>query len=176
MVVAKLLLALALGLSLVATDAAARCRSCALGSEPGCVPKGGILIFNSVAPNEPAFWTLFASKRRPPGILDGRLTVWARVVDPGVPGFPGEVRDAVYFGKSARFRGVVLANRIHAVASYRDGSSCDFAVTIDFGLGGENPNAFVCRDPAGNVVAQGGIDLQGIRLRGCRRPSSQLER
>jgi hypothetical protein len=171
-VVGLLLVALTFELSVVATEVAARCRPCTLGT-PQCAPKGGILLFNSVPPNVPAYWSLFANRRRPVGRLVGRLKVRSDVVDPGVPGFPGELRDDVYFGESGRFRGTARDDQIEAVASYPDGSSCDFAVTIAFGLGGANPNTFVCRDPAGNVVAQGGVDVQGIRLRGCRRPSGQ---
>jgi hypothetical protein len=116
---------------------------------------------------------LRASRHRPLGRLDGRLEVRSDVADPGVPGFPGELRDGFYFGEPGRFRGSVRENRLQGVASYPDGSRCHFAVTIAFGLGGAELNAFVCNDPAGDLVAWGGVDLQGIRLRGCRRPSGQ---
>jgi hypothetical protein len=170
MVAVRLLLAaIAVHLTLAA-DANARCQPCTVG-ESGCVPKGGILVFASVRPNVPVGWTMFASHRRPLGRLRGRLDAWSDAVDPGVPGFPGQARDDVYRGRSARFRGTADAARVQGVATYADGSTCDFATALGFGLGGATPNAFVCRDATGVVVAQGAVDLQGIRLRGCRPPA-----
>jgi hypothetical protein len=173
---AKLTLAaVAFELSLIGTVVAAGCEPCTLampfGTGPRCVPNGGILVFNSVPPNVPAYWTLFAdthgilSLRR----LDGRLEVHADVVDPGVPGFPGELRDGVYFGDSAQLTGTVRRNKVRVLATYPDGSQCNFRLTLAFGLGRARPNAFVCRNAAGEVIADGGVDLQGVRLQGCRR-------
>jgi hypothetical protein len=154
----------------LAGDANARCPPCTVG-ESECVPKGGILVFASVRPNEFVSWTMFASHRRPLGRLRGRLKVWSETIDPGVPGFPGQARDDIYRGRSARFRGSADADRVQGVATYPDGSTCDFAMTLEFGLGGTTPNAFMCRDANGVVVAQGAVDLQLIRLRGCRPPT-----
>jgi hypothetical protein len=169
-----LLAALVLELSLAFTAEAARCRPCAFSGAatdtPRCVTNGGILLFNSVPPNVPAYWTLFANARgrRTLGRLVGRLRVRSDVVDPGVPGFPGELRDGFYFGETARFDGSVEDDHVQAVASYDDGSSCEFALTLGFEVVPED-NSFVCRDPADNVVAQGAVDVQGIRLRGCKK-------
>ena len=170
MVAARLLLAaIAVHLTL-AGDANARCRPCPLG-ESECLPRGGILVFTSVRPNVLVSWTMFARHRRPLGRLRGRLDVWSEAVDPGVPGFPGRARDGIYRGRSARFRGTVDADRVQGTATYTDGSTCDFAMTLGFGLGGATPNAFVCRDATGVVVAQGALNLQVIRLLGCRLPA-----
>lgn len=170
-----LLAALVLDLSFASTAESARCRPCAFSgaaTDTRCVTNGGILLFNSVPPNVPAYWTLFANARgrRTLGRLVGRLRVWSDAGDPGVPGFPGELRDGLYFGETARFDGSIEGDRVQAVASYDDGSTCEFALTVGFDVLPET-NSFVCRDPAGTVVAQGAVDVQGIRLKGCKQPS-----
>jgi hypothetical protein len=101
--------------------------------------------------------------------LEGELDVWSDVVDPGVPGFPGQLEGEVYRGASAQFAGVVRRDRVRAIATYPDGSTCTFRLKLAFGLGQRRPNRFVCNSPAGEVIAEGRVDLQGIRLRGCRR-------
>jgi hypothetical protein len=167
-----LLAALVLLPALGMPSLAGRCDGCVYTVPPAavrCVPNGGILVFNSVPPNVPAYWTLFAepdgarSLRR----LDGRLEVFADVEDPGVPGFPGTFDGTVYVGESARFRGVVRRERVRGVAEYADGRRCTFRMRLAFGLGGPRPNAFSCRDAEGRVLAEGALDLQGIRLFGC---------
>jgi hypothetical protein len=169
-----LIAAVTLDLGFASSAASARCRPCgfsgAATDTPRCVPNGGLLLFNSVSPNVPAYWVLRADTRgrRTLGRLVGRLEVWSDAIDPGVPGFPGELRDDVYFGDSAALNGSIQGDRIQIGASYDDGSTCEFALTLGFHVAPER-NSFVCRDPAGDVVAQGAVDLQGIRLRGCRR-------
>jgi hypothetical protein len=174
MVAVRLLLAaLLIEWSVVAGAIAADCTPCGVGAlgPPRCIPNGGILVFNSVPPNVPAYWTLVADARGLDSLrrLDGRLDVWSDVVDPGVPGFPGELEGEVYWGASAQFAGSVRRDRVRAVATYPDGSECAFRLKVAFGFGGPVPNRFVCRDPAGTVSAGGRVDLQGIRLQGCRR-------
>src|SRR5438477_11748543 len=86
--------------------AASACRRCDFGglclkgldlvqcvpSEGPCRTNGGILGFNSVPPNTPAYWTLFVTT---PGSRSlrrfaGRLEVWADYTFPPpiVPGLP----------------------------------------------------------------------------------------
>lgn len=176
MVAVKLLLAaLTLELS-VASAVATKCVPCSHGPLAGrrspCVPNGGILGFNSVPPNVPAYWTLFADARGTESLrrLEGKLDVSSDVVDPGVPGFPGQLKGEVYKGASAQFAGDVRRDRVRAVATYPDGSTCTFRLKLAFGFGRPRRNAFVCSNPAGDVIAEGRVDVQLIRLRGCRRP------
>ena len=61
----------------------------------------------------------------------------------------------------------MTGDRLNAVATYRNGGSIDFSMTIDWGLGDPEPNAFTCRNAAGETSSQGAIHLQGIRLSGC---------
>ncbi|TMA79098.1 MAG: hypothetical protein E6J77_20120 [Deltaproteobacteria bacterium] len=172
-----------------AAVAASTCRRCDFGglcrrgqalvqclpSEGRCRPNGGILGFNSVPPNTPAYWTLFAPARGKRSLrrLAGRLEVWADYTFPRpiVPGLPAECEaaDRVCFGTSAVFRGKVRNDRLKGVARYPDGATCEFRGTVSFGLGGARPNAFVCRTPSGDVLSDGPFQLQLIRLSGCRR-------
>jgi hypothetical protein len=139
-------------------------------TEAKCVPRSGILLFNSVLPNIPAYWTLFARRGTPPGRLVGRLKVFAdrELGPPAVPGFPGRCRGRLCFGRPARFDGTVAGDRLTATARYAGGATCEFAGRIAFGLGGAEPNTFVCRRASGEILSQGPFDLQGIRLFGCR--------
>jgi hypothetical protein len=86
---------------------------------------------------------------------------------PAVPGFPGRCDEDACAGRTGRFDGTVVGDRLTAVARYRDGARCEFRGTIMFGLGGEEPNFFVCRTPSGEVMSEGPFHLQGIRLSGC---------
>ncbi len=171
-----LLAAFLLTLAVVSHADAARCRPCVFAgppsANPSCIANGGLLIFSSVLPDEPASWTLRAASRgrRSRGQLDGRLEVRSESLETNVPGFPRTWRDGFYVGTAARFDGSLQGDRLDAVASYRDGSTCSFALTIGFGVNGRDPNAFVCRDAAGAIVAEGFVDVQGIRLRGCKAP------
>ena len=172
MVALLMLLALLAGDSLLAGRAIARdCDTCTVGHTEGrCVPNGGILIFNSVPPNVPAYWTLFADRLGVDSLrrLDGELAVFSDAVDPGVPGFPGTFDGSVYVGESATFAGRVKRNRLQGRATYADGSTCGFRLELEFGLGEPKANRFLCRDGTGAVIAEGAVDLQGIRLLGCR--------
>jgi hypothetical protein len=163
-------LALAVVMGAPAIAAASGCRECGTGlSGHRCVPNGGILVFNSVPPNVPVYWTLvaeadgLASLRR----LDGTLEAWSDAIDPGIPGFPGTLAGEVYRGASAAFRGAVRSDRLYGLATYPDGRTCEFRVKLAFGLGRGRPNRFVCRSASGATLASGRIDLQGARLRGC---------
>jgi hypothetical protein len=140
-----------------------------LPSEARCMPNGGILVFNSVAPNVPAYWTLYARRNRPPGELIGKLKVFADEVlgPPSVPGFPGRCRRGTCFGRTGRFAGTMTGDRLTGVATYRSGAACDFSMTVAWGYGDPEPNTFTCRNAAGDVTSQGAIQLQGIRLFGC---------
>jgi hypothetical protein len=167
-----LVVALLAGDLVLAGRAIARdCVPCTVGQGAGrCVPNGGVLIFNSVPPNVPAYWTLFADALGLDslGRLDGELAVFSDAEDPGVPGFPGTFDGSVFIGESASFSGRVHRNRLQGRATYADGSTCGFRLEIAFGLGGSKPNRFLCRDGTGAVTAEGGVDVQGIRLLGCR--------
>jgi hypothetical protein len=181
-VVRSALLGLVLGGLLATPAAAAGCSSCFFGgtcivddqlvtcgpTQAGCVPNAGILVFNSVPPNVPAYWTLFAKRRRP-GRLQGRLEVFAdeEFGDPAVPGFPGVCEDGICFGRRGRFNGTVVGDEFTAVARYRGGGRCEFRGTLQFGFGGPTPNAFTCRTAGGILLSEGAFHLQGIRLQGC---------
>ena len=164
--------ALLLELTFVASALAADCAVCSVGplGPPRCIPNGGILVFNSVPPNVPAYWRLFADARGTESLrrLEGELDVHSDAVDPGVPGFPGRLDGDVYVGTPARFAGVVRHDRVRGTATYPDGSTCRFSMKLAFGR--RRANTFVCNDATGDPIAEGRIDLQGIRLRGCRRP------
>ena len=169
---------LLLGLALLASDLAVAdraiardCVTCTVGQSGGrCVPNGGILLFNSVAPNVPAYWTLFADRHGVDSLrrLEGELAVFSDSNDPGVPGFPGTFDGTVFIGESGRFTGRAHRDRVQGRATWPDGSTCGFRLTIEFGLGSPKPNRFLCRDASGAVTAQGAVDVQGIRLLGCR--------
>lgn len=147
-------------------------------SRSACAPVGGILGFNSIPPNVPAYWTLFtrARGRRSFHRLAGRLEVWSdySAGPPSAPGLP-EGCDAasenfpICFGAKARFSGTVADDRLTGVARYHDGATCEFDATIAFGLGERKPNTFVCRAPSGEVMAQRPLRVQIIRLKGCTR-------
>lgn len=170
---------------------ASRCRACTFAGlcrEGGatvecgpkrarCVPNGGILGFNSTAP-APAYWTVFATAlgRRSRGRLDGRLAVWADYTYP-VPTVPGllaqcDASDRICSGAEAEFSGTVTGDHLAAVAHYPDGATCDFTADLTFGLGRGRPNGYVCRGPTGDVVSQGGLRVQLLRVLGCRRRRS----
>jgi hypothetical protein len=72
-------------------------------------------------------------------------------------------------GAKARFSGTVADDRLTGVARYHDGATCEFDATIAFGLGEGKPNTFVCRPPSGEVMSQGPLRVQIIRLTGCTR-------
>jgi hypothetical protein len=144
-------------------------------SQAGCIPNGGILAFNSVPPNVPAYWSFSARPRGRRSLrrLAGPLKVWAdysagRPVAPGLPEHC-DAEDSICFGSKASFCGVVAGDRLTAVARYGDGATCEFGITLSFGFGGTEANAFVCRNPSGEVLSEGAVQLQLIRLRGCRR-------
>jgi hypothetical protein len=170
----------------------AGCKRCAFGglcrvdgestpcglSQFGCIPRRGILTVG--AGN--AYWVLYARKRPGPrGHLHGKLSVYA-IGGPlrTVPGFFfGEcahrldLRDArfpdICIGERAPFAGVVVGERLIATALYADGGSCEFDLTVAFGLGDPaTPNRFVCRDAAGTVMSEGQPGVGAIRLFGCR--------
>jgi hypothetical protein len=138
-------------------------------SEAGCVPNGGILVFNSVRPNVPSYWTLYARRNRPPGTLTGKLKVFADDERPlPVPGGPWRCSRLGCRGRTARFAGTMTGDRLDGVATHRSGASCTFSMTIAWGFGDPTtPNTFTCTNAAGEVTGQGAIDLQGIRLSGC---------
>ena len=160
-----------------------RCLPCAFGGLCGpdrehcgpsaarCLPRRGILAFNS-ASSPHAYWTLFAGRRPGPrGYLRGHLSVHADALDPSpsVPGFPGQCDAEVCLGEEAQFMCIVVGDRLIATALYADGASCDFDLALAFGFGAaEAPNRFACRDAAGAVLSEGGLRLQLIRLFGCR--------
>jgi hypothetical protein len=141
------LVVVAIVLGGVRSVSATGCVWCAfLPSDATCVPNGGILSFNSVAPNVPAYWDLFARKRglRSVGRLSGRLTAWSDARDPGVPGFPGRRWGDVFRGRTARFKGTVVGHRLEGDARYTGGVRCMFTGT------------------------HGILQVQVIRLSGCR--------
>ena len=173
-----LLVSLIVGSTLCGEAAAARCRLCGFGpsqaSQPHCIPNAGIVGFNSVPPHAPAYWQVDAA-RRPGrrGRLSGRLQVWADYTAgrPEVPGLPGgcDATDGICFGAEAEFRGRVVGDRFHGVARYSDGAQCEFDAVLDFGLGSATPNGYVCRAPSGEVVSEGPLRVQILRLLRCRR-------
>src|SRR5439155_25688622 len=76
-------------------------------------------------------------------------------------------------GERAEFSGVVRNDRLTGVARYPDGATCEFSATIAFGIGEPEPNTFTCRKPSGEVMSEGALRVQLIRLKGCtRRPRS----
>jgi len=178
------------------TADAAGCRRCAFGglclrgetleeclpSQSACIPNGGILGFNSMPPNVPAYWTLFgqARGRRSLRRLRGRLEVWSDYSAglPSAPGLPKRCDTAsdnfpICSGERAEFSGVVRNDRLTGVARYPDGATCEFSATIAFGIGEPEPNTFTCRKPSGEVMSEGALRVQLIRLKGCkRRPRS----
>src|SRR5262249_15330160 len=174
----------------------AGCRRCAFGglcpsgdtlvecppSRSSCIPDAGILGFNSMPPNAPAYWTLFARgrERRSLRRLAAPLEVWSDY-SPGQPSAPGlpprcdpsNEEFPLCSGERARFTGLIRSDRLMGVARYADGASCEFRATIAFGLGGPEPNTFTCRAASGEVMSEGALRLQLIRLTGCkRRPRS----
>ncbi len=170
------------------TAGASSCRRCAFGglcgrgpnlvecvpSQSRCRPNGGILGFNSVPPNTPAYWTLFAdASTGSRSWFAGRLEVSADYTfpRPNVPGLPAscDAADRVCLGTSAPFRGRIRKDRLKGGARYADGATCEFRGTVAFGFGAERPNRFVCRTPSGAVLSAGRFQMQLIRLKGCRR-------
>jgi hypothetical protein len=179
LVLAGLTVAASLGTPAQATG----CQACAFGglcrpdgasvpcgpTQAGCVPNGGILLFNSVPPNVPTYWTLFARRGNVPGRLQGKLSAFADEgpAMPSVPAFPGRCRNGLCFGRKGRFVGSVTGDRFTGIASYRRGAVCEFDGTLSFGFGTALPNNFVCRNAHGTVTSEGTLHLQGIRLSGC---------
>ena len=176
------------------TAGAAGCRRCAFGglcpsgetfvaclpSQSACIPNGGILGFNSMPPNVPAYWTLFAQARgrRSLGRLRGRLEVWSdySAGPPSAPGLPERCDTAsdnfpICTGERAEFSAVVMNDRLTGVAQYPNGATCEFGATIAFGSGEPQPNTFTCRTPSGEVMSEGALRVQLIRLKGCKRRS-----
>lgn len=139
----------------------------------GCRPRDGILVFNSVSPPY-AYWTLFAKRRsgNRRGRLGGKLKVFVDKGVPtgGVPGFPARrCRGSVCFGDNARLKGAIDGDQLAAKARYPGGEVCLFHVSLMRGLGTTTlPNHHICRDAAGSLLSEGPLDLQGIRLFGCR--------
>jgi len=72
-------------------------------------------------------------------------------------------------GERAEFCGVVRNDRLRGVARYPDGATCEFSATIAFGIGEPEPNMFTCRKPSGEVMSEGVLRVQLIRLKGCKR-------
>src|SRR5207244_13435066 len=72
-------------------------------------------------------------------------------------------------GGPAQFCGVVRNDRLTGVARYPDGATCEFSATIAFGIGEPEPNMFTCRKPSGEVMSEGVLRVQLIRLKGCQR-------
>ena len=144
-------------------------------SQAECTPSGGIALFNSKGPDAPAYWILFARNRgaRSLGVLAGRLRVWAdyNFPRPNVPTLPATCRgaDRICFGRNARFRGVVVGDHLSGKARYPGGATCDFSATLRFGLGDAAPNSYVCRSPAGDLLSTGPLQVQVLRLFGCKR-------
>lgn len=189
-----LLLIVMLACSAAPAPVSAGCKRCAFGglcrvdgeptscslSQFGCIPRRGILVLN--VPTPFVSWVLYARKRPGPlGNLHGKLGVHtlggplrtvpgffldecARVVESHDARFP-----ATCFGQRAPFTGVVVGERLVATALYADGASCEFDLTVAWGLGEPaTPNRFVCRDAAGTVMSEGQPVVQAIRLFGCR--------
>jgi len=189
----RCLLTLSMLLTLpVVASANGTCRPCTFAGKCGpasvtcppsrtrCVPTGGILGFNSLPPNIPAYWTLFddtqdrSSLRR----LDGRLETWADYAfgRPAVPGMPQvcqppEGEDLFCMGAPGEFSAVVRRDRVVGRARYADGATCTFRFLLAFGQGGERPNRFRCRDATGALLSQGVLRVQLLRVRGCKRAS-----
>ena len=180
-----------LGLS-PGTAAAAGCRRCAFGglclrggsfaeclpSQSACIPNGGIFGFNSMPPNVPAYWTLFAQARGRRSLrrLAGRLEVWSDYTagPPSAPGLPEHCEPAdgnlpICTGAAAEFKGIVRHDRLRGVARYPGGATCEFGAAIAFGLGALEPNTFTCRTPSGEAMSEGALRVQLIRLKGCGR-------
>ena len=174
------------GMALSPELVVARCRPCGFGGlcetesglEPcapsvaGCTPRSGILVFNSTTPTY-TYWTLFAKKRL--GSRHGRFGGKLKVhVDEGdatatVPGFPPRRCVAeTCFGDNARFLGAIADDRLSAKAFYPNGEVCVFHISLKFGLGETEPNHFECRNADSAMLSAGPLDLQGIRLFGCR--------
>jgi hypothetical protein len=102
----------------------------------------------------------------------GTIAVWADYTypRPHVPGLPPEcaAEDPTQCaGAEAQLDGRVTRRRFRGTATYADGSTCTFRAGLEFGLGGGRPNSYVCRGPAGAVLARGPLRVQGIRLVGC---------
>ena len=191
-VVALVLAVLTLVTGSTGTADGAGCRRCAFGglcpregtlaecppSGSACVPHAGILGFNSMPPNVPAYWTLFARgrERRSLRRLAGRLEVWSdySAGPPSAPGLPERCDPAsenfpLCTGERARFSGMIRNDRLMGVAQYPDGARCEFRASIAFGLGETEPNTFTCRTASGEVMSEGTLRLQLIRLTGCKR-------
>ena len=161
-----------------------RCRPCGFGglcneSEPctpsdaGCQPRSGTLVFNSTSPTY-TYWTLFARKKHGNrhGRFGGKLKVHVDEGDPtaAVPGFPPRRCVAeTCFGDNARFLGAIEGDLLSAKAYYPNGEVCVFHISLKFGLGETSePNHFECRNADSALLSAGPLDLQGIRLFGCR--------
>src|SRR5262249_42089970 len=176
-----------LALVTVSARAADGCRRCAFGglcssgdariecppSRSRCIPDAGILGFNSMPPNASAYWTLHARgrERRSLRRLAGRLEVWSdySAGPPSAPGLPARCDPSneefpLCSGERARFTGLIKNDRLMGLARYADGASCEFRATIAFGLGGTEPNTFTCRAASGEVMSEGALRLQLIRL------------
>lgn len=138
-------------------------------TDAGCVPYGGIVLFNSVPPLMPVYWSLRARRGSVAGRLVGTVSAFTDRAPtlPNVPGFPWRCLKNVCFAHKGRFVGSVTGDRFSGTSRYRAGGSCDFTATLEFGLGSPESNSFVCRDAAGVVTSQGALQLQGIRLTGC---------
>ena len=173
-----LLVLFAVGAAAGNDAAAARCRVCGFGpsqaSQPHCVPNAGIVGFNSVPPQTPAYWDVHVSRipgRR--GRLAGRVRVWAdyTVGRPDVPGLPAacDAADGICFGADADLRGRVVGDRFHGVARYPDGARCEFGAVLDFGLGATTPNRYACHARSGELMSDGPLRVQLLRLLRCRR-------
>jgi hypothetical protein len=178
-----LLAAVLMGLAAPAS-ARPRCRPCSFGglctvegtrtpcslSQARCVPRRGVLLLRQDTLSPYASWTLHARRRPGPrGNLRGTLGVFTHGPEtPSVPGFESPCDSEVCIGQDASFAGLVTGERLLASATYTDGASCDFDVTVAFASDPSSPNRFVCRDVAGTLLAEGSVVVGGIRLFGCR--------
>ena len=71
------------------------------------------------------------------------------------------------------FGGLCLRGETLGRGRYPDRATCEFSATIAFGIGEPEPNTFTCRKPSGEVMSEGALQVQLIRLKGCkRRPRS----
>ncbi len=170
-------------------DARAACDSCLFAgscepdfrpcvpSEARCAPAGGIVGFNSLPQNVPVYWNFFVDDRgRASSQLAGRLEAWADYAAgvPAVPSFPATCtpppdESPFCFNQPARLRARVRRDRLIGRVRYPDGR-CTFNFALAFGTEwAGTPNTFACRDARGAVLSEGALQVQILRVHGCRR-------